>query len=851
MALQEYNRKRNFSKTAEPKGLKGKKAAKTHPLMYVIQEHHASHLHYDFRLEWEGVLKSWAVPKGPSLDPKTKRLAVEVEDHPISYGSFEGIIPEHEYGGGEVFLWDTGTWVPTKDPKEGLRVGRLEFELKGKKLKGHWVLVRTSRPGRQKQWLLIKRTDAYAEEGHEVVPRTENELPVKKKTRRKTVAKKTASKKASTKAGVKKKSTEEHQHQPEFIEPELALLVDKAPEGNQWIHELKFDGYRMQAHLNHSKVRLISRSGKEWTDKFPAVVQGLEKLTVDRAIIDGEVVLLDAEGRSDFQLLQNAMKAHHTQAFVYYAFDLLYYSGQDIRSLPLAERKRRLKMILKKAPKNIRYSDEFEGAGKELLHLACKNKLEGIISKNRESTYLSGRNSNWVKTKCTEQQEFVIGGYTEGTGSRSHFGALLLGVYKGKDLQYVGKVGTGFTEQSLHDVYKSLKALETDTSPFTKKSPRGRDIHWVKPKLSAEITFSQWTHDEILRVPVFHGLREDKPTKDIVMEKPTPIEKPTKAVAAKAVKKTAKKSAVKDFDIAISNPQKIIYPKEKLTKMEVAVFYQKIADQILPYLEDRPLSLVRCPEGAHKQCFFQKHIPSPIPETMKAIPIVERSGKKLYTSIFDSKGLVTLVQMGAFEIHVWNSQGENLEHPDQIVMDFDPGPGVSWKEVVDAALELKDLLDHLHLKSFVKLSGSKGIHVHIPVKPIYTWDQIKSFSQALAVQMEQNNPQKYVSKMTKKLRTKRIFVDYLRNGRGATAVVAYSLRARPQSGVAMPIEWSQLKKVKAGNEYSLEKALAFLAKRKKDPWKDYFKSRQRIPVLDASLKGHRNADIEPEEIHLT
>ncbi|QDK37704.1 DNA ligase D [Bdellovibrio sp. NC01] len=841
MALQEYNRKRDFKKTAEPKGVQGKKAkGKAHHLMYVIQEHHASHLHYDFRLEWDGVLKSWAVPKGPSLDPKTKRLAVEVEDHPLSYGKFEGIIPEHEYGGGEVFLWDTGTWIPTKDPVEGLRVGRLEFELKGKKLKGQWVLIRTGRPGRQKQWLLIKRTDAYAEEGHEVVPRSEDKLSIKKKTSRK---------KAASKPNVKKKPEENHHQQPTFIEPELALLVDKAPEGDQWIHELKFDGYRMQAHLIHSQVQLISRSGKDWTDKFPAVVQALQKLTVDRAIIDGEVVLLDEQGRSDFQLLQNAMKAHKTQAFVYYAFDLLYYSGQDIRGLPLEERKRRLKMILKKAPKNIRYSDEFEGSGKQLLDLACKNKLEGIISKNRKSTYFSGRNSNWVKTKCTEQQEFVIGGYTEGTGSRSHFGALLLGVYKGKDLQYVGKVGTGFTEQSLRDVFKSLKALETNQSPFTKKSPRGKGIHWVKPKLSAEITFAQWTHDEVLRVPVFHGLREDKPTKDIVMEKPVPTKRSSSSKISQPVH--AKKSAKGEFDIAISSPDKIIYPKEKLTKMDIAVFYQKIAKHILPYLEDRPLSLVRCPEGADKQCFFQKHIPSPIPETMKAIPITEKSGKKLYTSIFNAQGLTTLVQMGAFEIHVWNSQAENLEHPDQIVMDFDPGPGVSWKEVVTAALELKDLLDHLRLKSFVKLSGSKGLHVHIPVKPIYTWDQIKSFSQALAVQMEQNNPDKYVSKMTKKLRTKKIFVDYLRNGRGATAVVPYSLRARPLSGVALPIEWSDLKKIKAGNEYSLEKAQAYLAKRKKDPWKDYFKSRQRIPVLDASLKGHRNAEVDAEEIHLT
>ncbi|UYL07251.1 DNA ligase D [Bdellovibrio sp. SKB1291214] len=798
MPLTKYNKMRDFSITKEPKGIQ--KKSKKGALSFVVQEHHASHLHWDFRLEWEGVLKSWAVPKGPSMDPHTKRLAVETEDHPLSYGSFHGTIPEDQYGGGEVYIWDKGTWEPLEDAGRGFKKGHLVFNLKGKKLKGVFHLVRTRGQGRQNQWLLMKKDDAYAE----AVPDIELVAP-KKSTRPKAAAKSTAVKK---KIPTKSKKI---QRLP-FITPELALLVDEPPEGPEWLHELKFDGYRVQAHVYGEDVALYTRSGQNWTDKFPSIAQGLTKLNLEGAVLDGEIVILDEQGRSDFQLLQNALKANNTRNMFFYAFDLLAIAGKDLRSLTLEQRKDELQKLIKKSVPQIRYSGEFEGTGKSLLALAKKHGLEGIISKKRESPYRSERNSNWLKIKCSSQQEFVIAGYTDSKGSRDHFGALLLGIYKNDKLQYVGKVGTGFTQQSLRDVFKTLKPLEIKTSPFDLKSPRGKDIHWLKPKYSAEITFANWTHEEILRVPVFHGLREDKPTKQIKKETPAMLP-----------------SSKEDW--SISSPEKILFPKEKITKKDVATFYSKIAKHIIPLVTDRPLSLVRCPNGTGKQCFFQKH-QAKIPESMTPVKLKEHGGYGTYMSIHDDAGLAALVQMNAFEIHCSNSRHPQTDVPDQFVMDFDPGPGVSWKAVVDSAFTLRKLLEGLSLKSFVKLSGGKGVHVHVPISPQYTFDQINSFTHALALQMEQQDPDLYVSKMSKKIREGRIFVDYLRNSQGATAVAPYSLRAREVSAVAMPITWNDLKKIPSGNFYDLKKALAHLQRRRSDPWQGYGKLKQRIPLLE-------------------
>ncbi|KYG60548.1 hypothetical protein AZI85_11080 [Bdellovibrio bacteriovorus] len=843
MPLREYVKKRDFKITSEPKSTPRRtKKAKDETLMFVVQEHHASHLHYDFRLEFNGVLKSWAVPKGPSHDPKIKRLAVEVEDHPVSYGSFEGVIPEKQYGAGRVYIWDTGTWEPIGSVREGLKKGHLEFKLKGKKLHGQWMLLRTGRPasGNKSQWLLVKRTDEYVIPNDEVVPIEDEKGNVHRSARATSSPLKKKQASPAKRAAKEKKKVK---GLPEFIKPMLAELVTDVPEGTRWIHETKFDGYRTQAHFEKGKLKLYTRSGLDWTEKYPGIEKSLKKLSVANAILDGEIVVLDKEGRSDFQKLQNSLKAHEVNSLVFYVFDLLFLDGEDLRDRPLIERKELLKELIEGLNEPlIRYSEHMAGFGKDLFKEACDYQLEGIISKDQDSTYQSRRGSSWVKTKCKLHQEFVIGGYTEGTGARASFGALLLGVYEGDQLRYVGKVGTGFTEKSIEDILKKLSRREQKTSPFDIKSPRERGTHWLKPGLVAEVTFGNWTSDKILRTAVFHGLREDKAAKEIHIEKAKPL-KEVLGESSSAKKKTAKKAKVsKRQEVSdeylrgeLSNPDKILYAKEKITKIQVAKFYQDHADLILPHVKDRPLNLLRCPEGTSKQCFFQKHIAGTVPEFITPVSIKEKSGTKAYLTLDSPEGLLALSQMGAFEIHVWGSRREAVEHPDLIVMDFDPGPGTSWKQVVQAVEDLKEILDDLGLKSFLKVSGGKGLHVHIPVAPIYSWDQIKSFSQTLAQEMAHRNPDMYTTTISKKARDKKIFVDYLRNGRGATAVMPYSLRAREKSAVAMPIDWKDLKKIKGPDQFTLEKAIEHLKHRKVDPWKDYFKYNQKISILKPAL----------------
>ncbi|MFS4457535.1 DNA ligase D [Bdellovibrio sp. HCB2-146] len=792
MSLRTYSEKRNFKKTSEPKG-KVPKAKKAKHLMFVVQEHHASHLHYDFRLEWEGVLKSWAVPKGPSLDPGSKRLAVEVEDHPLEYGKFEGVIPEKQYGAGEVYIWDTGVWNPLSDPAYGLRKGHLEFELKGKRLKGRWDLIRTKTPGRQPQWLLIKKDDAFSVTGH--------------------VAEEIGTSGSFHKRRLRQKKLT-------FIQPQLSLLVDAPPEGTQWLHETKFDGYRLQVHIENGEVRLWTRSQQNWTDKFPTIEKAFAKLKVDDAIFDGELVWLDEKGHSSFQKLQNALKDRDSRSLYFYAFDLLWFNGKSFQEMPLLERKKELDKALKGVRPPLRVSTYMLSKGTELFKKVCDLGLEGIISKRKDRPYISGRKGDWTKAKCGHRQEFVIGGYTEGEGSRSsHLGALLLGIYEGENLRYVGKVGTGFTQKSLQDVYKTLHRIESDHSPFDLKSPKGKGIHWVTPIKAAEVSFGNWTDEKILRTPVFHGLREDKSTAEISIEKPT----------RKINKKVSRSVKGPDGGLRLSNPQKIIYPAEGLTKLDAAMYYVTVADFMLEHLKHRPLSLLRCPEGSRKNCFFQKHVNSNISPHIHEIAIEEKHKMESYMTVSTMEGLAELAQMGAFEIHCWGSHDDKVDYPDVIVMDLDPGPGVSWNQVVKSAFEMKEILEKLKLKSFVKLSGGKGVHLHIPIARLYTWDQVKAFSKALAQLMEDQYPQTYVSNMNKKLRNKKIFVDYLRNGRGATAVAPYSLRSGEHSAVAMPITWAELKKTKSSQEFSLPQALAHLKKRKRDPWEGYFKLQQKLP----------------------
>lgn len=794
--LAEYGRKRDFKKTPEPK-VAVKRGRKGHPLIFVVQEHHASHLHYDFRLEWHGVLKSWAVPKGPSLDPKQKRLAVEVEDHPLSYATFTGTIPEKQYGAGEVYRWDMGTWEPVNDPNEGLRKGRLEFRLKGKKLKGGFLLVRTRAQGSKPSWLLIKRHDEYVRKGQV-----------------ETVAVHTSRKKASRKTKANSTARKTAVQPVDFFSPQLARLVDRPPHGKDWVHEIKFDGYRTQAHVNGRQVNLFTRSGKDWTAKYPLVAKALQKLK-HSAVLDGEVVWLDTEGRSNFQLLQNALKDHKSSHLIYYVFDLLSLDGKDLTSLPLMARKERLEKLVEGLGPHIRYSEHFRGIGDKMMQASCRHDLEGVVSKRADAPYVSGRHEAWVKSKCIKRQEFVIGGFTEGEGSRLGFGSLLVGFYQNGKFRYAGRCGTGFDQRTLLDIGRRLRRLETKKSPFQVHSPKGRDLHWVQPKLVAEIAFAEWTKDGVMRVPVFYGLRADKPAKEIGIEKP----KSTKQIRVKKQGSSL---------IPVTHPEKLIYAKEKITKGEVAEYYQAVSDWILPHIQDRPLSMLRCPQGATKTCFFSKHFADRLPPEILPIP---EEGSDPFIAIDSEVGLRTLIQRGTLEIHPWNCHRDNMDSPDQVVMDFDPDPKVDFERVKEAAWELKEMLDQLKLKSFLKVTGGKGLHVQFPILPIYDWERVKNFAHTLANEMVSRHPELYLAKAVKKARAGKIFIDYLRNGRGATAVAPYSLRAREISAVALPIGWDELEALPRANVFTLEKTLALLKRRKQDPWKDYFKTKQKISIL--------------------
>lgn len=597
---------------------------------------------------------------------------------------------------------------------------------------------------------------------------------------------------------------------PGFIPPQFPKLVKDIPtnQDGDWLHEMKFDGYRLQLHLRNGISQCFTRSGLDWSAIYPELMHAVKSLSVENIIIDGELVALDKWGHSNFQKLQNALKFQIKQSHVhlyYYAFDVLYLNGKDLRERPLLERKEILKKILTKAKAPLRYSDHFLQHGKQFYQLSCKKKLEGVVSKRTDSTYHSGRNTLWVKTKCTSRQEMVIGGYTNPAGSRAGFGALLMGVYSNGKLQYSGKVGTGFNQLSLLQIKEELGKLEQPHSPFAINSPREKNIHWLKPIKVAEISFANWTEDGRLRAPVFQGFREDKKAKEIHMEK---------------------------AESKLTSPDKVLFKKEKITKEDIAHFYQEIAEDMLQYVSDRPLSLVRCPSGSDQACFYQKHIHGSTPEVFHTVPIKEKNGEGIYLTIDSKEGLNELVQMNAFELHEWNCHRETVMHPDQIVMDFDPGPGVPWKAVISAALELKKLLTHLKLKSFVKLTGSKGIHVHVPIAPLYTWDQVKDFAQALAKQMVDQNPKLYTANMAKDKRRGKIFIDYLRNGFGQTSVVPYSLRARSMSSVALPIDWKQLPEIKSSDQFSLKKTLKELKRRKIDPWKGMNQLKQKITVLE-------------------
>jgi bifunctional non-homologous end joining protein LigD len=871
MALEVYRKKRNFGITPEPEG-KAVKARSTE-LAYIIQKHRASHMHYDFRLELNGVLLSWAVPKGPSLDPSHKRLAMQTEDHPIEYGTFEGTIPAKQYGGGTVMLWDRGTWLPKGDAEADYKRGRLKFELKGEKLHGGWMLVKShgGKYGSDNAWFLIKETDGHARRGEplviEALPdsvasgRTLEEIaadPDRVWHSTKSVAenvKSGAVSKKKPKLDVANVKGAVKRAMPDFVAPELATLVKAAPTGESWVHEMKLDGYRMLCRVKDGTAQMFSRNAKDWTGNFVSVERCASRLSIQSAWFDGEVVVMEADGRTSFQALQNALTTDHSAKLHYFIFDLLYLDGYDLRGATLLERKRLLEALLAAAPATLRFSAHIEGPGEEFYKQACRLKLEGMISKRGDSTYQSGRCRDWLKVKCTLRQELVVGGYTEPEGSRSGFGALLLGVYEpdGK-LRYCGKVGTGFNEATLNSLYKRLTTLEIKTPAFS-NPPRGyeaKGAHWITPELVAEVEFTEWTNDGTLRHPSFQGLREDKKAKDVVRERPADAEDPTatepaasakrlkkktagaEAKAPAATRKKPKTSTRSDEDgdvvagIRISNPAKVLYPEAGITKVELARYYESVADWILPHLENRPLTLVRCPNGWEKSCFYQKHPDAKVNAIIERVTVQESNGPTLYMMANTTEALVALLQMGALELHPFGSSAPKLTCPDRLIFDFDPADDVSWETLLEGVHLLKTLLEELGLRTFVKTTGGKGLHVVLPIRPALDWDDIKSFTKAVAELMVQSFPERYVATVTKAKRHGKIFVDYLRNADGATAVAPYSLRARANAPVATPIGWEELTKDIRQDYFNVRNVPERLAKLKKDPWAGFFDVKQSI-----------------------
>lgn len=783
MGLQKYHKKRNFKTTNEPRGREGKSTDK---LQFVVQEHHASTLHYDFRLEMEGVLRSWAVPKGPSTDPGTKRLAVEVEDHPLEYGKFQGVIPKGGYGAGRVIRWDRGTWEPEGDPVRAFKKGHIDFTLHGEKLRGKWLLVRTrKKQGSHSQWLLMKRTDD-----------------------------KTTAKKVSKRV----KTLDHRDKMPARIEPQLCQLVKEAPKGSKWLHEIKFDGYRLLCRVEGSRVRLITRQGHDWTEKFSQLRDAIEAIGLKNTIIDGEIVCLNKNGLSDFSCLQETLsRSGKTKSLIFYAFDLLFLNGNDLRGRPLKERKELLAILLSNHPskKFVKLSEHIDGQGPQFFKQCCKSGLEGMISKLAESPYTSGRSDDWVKVKCINRQEFVIGGYTDPKGSRVGLGALLLGVNEKDGLRYAGKIGTGFNTTLLADLKKKFARYEQETSPF-KNHKKARGVHWLNPKLVAEVKFAGLTESKNIRQGVFEGLREDKNAKSVHLD-----------VAKKM-------NDLKPQKPHLTHPEKVLFKDTGITKQDVADYYETIQDKIMPYIENRPLTLLRCPSGGKKMCFFQRHAKQIAGPEIHEIEIEEKDEKdqrEPYMYIDSINGLIQLVQMGSLELHAWNAKIDDILHPDHIIFDLDPDENFPWKKVVEAAHELRKILKSLGLESFVKLSGGKGVHIEVPIKPEFEWEILKNFSHSVVKLMKERNPDLYTDNVRKDARQGKIFIDYLRNGFSSTSVVPYGIRNRPGTPVAMPISWAELTTKLKPDSFTFKKALKRLQTLKKDPWANYHKIEQSLEIL--------------------
>jgi len=874
--LQLYRKKRDFRRTPEPKGAP-RPAARAAKLRFVIQKHAASHLHYDFRLELSGVLKSWAVPKGPSLDPGEKRLAVMVEDHPIEYGGFEGKIPKGQYGGGTVLLWDRGTWEPRGDGEAALRKGHLAFTLHGKKLQGAFSLVRMG-GAEGKNWLLMKQQDDWArpgarrgvvEERPESVASGKVIEEIAGAARAKVWNSRPAQERVNAKKRVKKATASavdpaaiagtRAAPMPRDPSPQLATLVPEAPDGSEWIHEIKYDGYRVLARIEGGRVRMITRGGHDWTDRFAGIAKALRALPVKQAILDGEVAVVLEDGSTSFQALQNQLRSDDSTP-AYFVFDLIYWDGRDLTPVPLERRKEALAALLaaQDADSPVRYSDHVEGRGVRFHAEACRRGLEGIVSKRRTAAYTAGRTGSWLKTKCSSRQEFVIGGYTEPQGARSGLGSLLLGTNENGDgLRYRGRVGTGFTQESLDELLRKLRPLEIAQPPFSDRPPRTQGVHWVRPKLVAEVSFGSWTNDGLLRHPSFQGLREDKPAAEVVREsarggngaearkkgkrsppadrrrppdtpprRPPPVREPNPKPPVADPPTPPRKRPLRDpvdaeEDVAVAgltSPERVLYPEAGLTKLDLARYYRAVAPHLLAHAAGRPLMLLRCPGGRAAPCFFQKHPGQADLPALGTVRIRERTKTETYYFLRDEAGLLALAQMGVLEIHVWGARSDALERPDRVVFDFDPAPGSSWKDILRGARRVRERIEALGLECFVKTTGGKGLHVVVPTRRGPTWDDVKEFSGAIASAMTREDPERFTTHLAKARRGGRIFIDTLRNRRGATWVAPYSPRARAGAPVSMPLSWDQLTPATRPEAFAMARLLNRRRRARADAW---------------------------------
>lgn len=780
--LAKYNARRDFTKTTEPAG----KVAEGHTHRFMVQKHDATRLHWDFRLEMDGVLKSWAVTRGPSSDPGEKRLAVRTEDHPLSYATFEGTIPKGEYGGGTVMLWDEGEWAPIPGKSEkDLEKGHLHFTLNGARMKGEWLLVRLKPRGRERSenWLLRKvddahagATDALVENGLTSVQtgRTMQEIAEGKKAPKRT-----------TKAGGAIAP-------PKFRKPQLCTLVDSVPAGNGWAHEMKYDGYRALVAVGGGKAKVFTRTGLDWTPKFAGVAAAAAMLP-GSALIDGEVVAFK-NGKPDFSTLQDALSAGGGD-LTFLAFDLLEVDGDDLTALPLVQRKDRLRALVTGAAPAIQFSEHVLGSGEKLYAAMCEGGYEGVVSKRIDAPYRGTRTQAWLKVKCTHRQEFVILGWSRSDaaskGGRG-FKSLLLGLKDGKTLRYAGKVGTGFDGDTIADLSARFEKIAVEKPAAEVPRVAARGAHWVKPTLVAEVAFAEFTAENVVRHASFIGLREDKKAADVRVEKPVAPPAPTSSVK-------------------ISSPERVIFPGDGITKGELADYYAQVSGILLPWLANRPISLVRCPQGRAKQCFFQKHDAGSFGDHVHHVDVKEKDGSvEPYLYVDDADGVLACVQMGTIEFHGWGSRATTLEKPDRMVFDLDPDEGLDFALVKKAAEDLKGHLAEIGLTSFAMLSGGKGVHVVVPLTPQAAWPAVRSFAERFSRALAETEPERFTANLKKASRKGRIFLDYLRNQRGSTAVLPYVVRARPGAHVAMPISWSELRDLEGSTWLSVRDADALI-----------------------------------------